>query len=1126
MSDYLMIQPFAVQLRRILKEYEANGSIFGIHKSFFYTPKPDAPMPGIAFAVPNVYGKYLATPIGPSAGPHTQLSQNIISAWLCGGRFIELKTVQILDELEIPRPCIDMEDEGYNVEWSQELKLEESAHEYVVAWAILHLLPRILGWDGRDGVTPPVGAQSVGVHSMGAIFDMSVGYNLEGIQSPRVVNFMNKMENAAEEVAQIKAILRRDFPQFADIEIPDSIANSITLSTMHGCPPDEIERITEYLLTERKLHTIVKMNPTLLGKEQVLDILHNALGFKEIYIPDSVFEHDIAYDKAVGLIGRMQALAAQQGLAFGVKLSNTLAMHNHKQVMPGDEMYMSGRALYPVTMNLFNKLAHEFNGNLRVSYSAGADALNVATIASCGPVPITACSDLLKPGGYARFSQWLDNLGAAMAAAGATSLEQFSANKLENLQAAAAAALTDHRWKKEYVPYGLPKVRSGLGLWDCIVAPCMEQCAVCQDVPEYNWWIKEGDPDKALDVILARNPLPGVTGYVCNHLCQTRCVRNDYEETVAIRALKRYAEENGVATPLVPKEKVGKRAAVIGSGPSGWSAAFYLALNGIDVTIFEAKDVIAGMMRMVPVFRLPWEVIQRDVDRVLGMGVQLALNHPITGAPEKLLDQGFDAVYLATGFQRDTPLRIPGMDGPGVWAALTLLDRTRRGERPHLGSKALVIGGGDTAMDAVRTSQRLTGNPTTIVYRRTRQEMPASIEEIEGALEEGNVLLELTTPVRVVRAGEGPSAGDAGAVVALECLRNELGEPGPDGRRRPVAIPGSEFQIPCDTVIVAVGQNPDFAFLEGSVVTVCSDGGIAIDHTSGSTGVPGVYAGGDAAEAGPESIIAACGDGRRAAESICWQFGVPFDQPPADMPRLTAEEITEVKHVRARKLPQVPTNMLPIELRQSFDLIDLSFTREQAEAEAARCVQCTTFCDKCVEVCPNRANQTFLMRPVDVMLPRLTMTRDAARVTGYERFVIGQERQIININDFCNACGDCTTFCVHHGQPWLDKPRLFLNEKDFLAENHNAYRITNGNRNSDCRVIRHRDMGRETRLSRDNGHLVYECPEARIVLTHDFEVRDVAVRKQFTGSLSLRDAAELAVLLKGVTDTLPHLIIE
>jgi putative selenate reductase len=1093
MSDILRVQPFNLLLRRILTEYEHSRSIFGIHESLWYRPRGDAP-----YALPDVFGKPLATPIGPSAGPHTQLSQNIIAAWLCGGRFIELKTVQILDELEIPRPCIDMEDEGYNVEWSQELKLEESATEYINAWAAIHVLRRLLGWEDMP---------------LGTIFDMSVGYNLEGIKSPRVRRFMDQMMDASAELAEIQAILQAQFPQFADLHIPAQLTNSITLSTMHGCPPDEIERICEYLLNERKLHTIVKMNPTLLGKERVLDILHNDLGFREIHIPDSVFEHDISYDKAIGLIRRLQGVAAGQGVAFGVKLSNTLAMHNHKRIMPGDEMYMSGRALYPVTMNLFDRLAHEFNGDLRVSFSAGADALNIAEIASCGPVPITACSDLLKPGGYARFGQWLTNLEAAMTAAGAKSLAEFSANKLENVKAAAAAALTDHRYKKEYWHYGLPKVKSGLGLWDCITAPCMEPCAVCQDVPEYNWWIKEGDPDKALDVILARNPLPGVTGYVCNHLCQTRCVRNDYEETVAIRALKRFAEENGKATPLIPQAKVGKKVAVIGSGPSGWSAAFYLALNGVDVTIFEAKDVIGGMMRLVPVFRLPWETIQRDVDRILALGVELKLNHPITGAPERLLEQGFDAVYVATGFARDTPLRIPGIEGPGVYAALGLLDRARRGERPDLGGKALVIGGGDTAMDAVRTSQRLTGAPTTIVYRRTRAEMPASPEELEGALEEGNILLELTAPLRVIRDA-------AGKVTALECQRNRLGEPGPDGRRKPIAIPGSEFQIPCDTVIVAVGQNPDFGFLEGSVVTVCGAGGIAIDHATASTGVPGVYAGGDAAESGPESIIAACGDGRRAAESICWQFGIPFSQPRDEKAKLSNQQILAVKAVRATKAPQVKTAMLPIALRDGFDLIDLSFTPEQARAEAGRCVQCTAFCDKCVEVCPNRANQTFLMRPVDVMLPRLALVTQPSglQVAGYERFIISQERQIVNINDFCNACGDCTTFCVHQGQPWLDKPRLFLNEGDFLAADRNAYRITGG-------VIRHRDAGRETSLTRENGHFVYDCPEARVTLTPSFTVTAAAVKQPFAGALSLRDAAELAVILKGVTETLPQLTI-
>jgi len=257
MSDIMRIQPFATQLRRVLMEYEQKGSIFDIHRSLFYTPKADAP-----FAVPGFRGagKYLATPVGPSAGPHTQLSQNIIAAWLCGGRFIELKTVQIMDELVIPRPCIDMTDEGYNVEWSQELKLEQSAHEYIVAWAILHILRRVLGWDDQP---------------FGTIFDMSIGYNLEGIKTPRMTWFMDTMADASEQLSQIKEIIGREFPQFADIEIPTQLTDSVTLSTMHGCPPDEIERIARYTLEERGLHTIVKMNPTLLGKERVLDILNN-----------------------------------------------------------------------------------------------------------------------------------------------------------------------------------------------------------------------------------------------------------------------------------------------------------------------------------------------------------------------------------------------------------------------------------------------------------------------------------------------------------------------------------------------------------------------------------------------------------------------------------------------------------------------------------------------------------------------------------------------------------------------------------------------------------------------------------------------------------------------------------
>ena len=862
MSEIMQIQPFATQLRRILMEYERKGSIFDIHSSLFYTPKADAP-----FAVPDFRGagNYLATPVGPSAGPHTQLSQNIISAWLCGGRFIELKTVQIMDELVIPRPCIDMTDEGYNVEWSQELKLEQSAHEYIVAWAILHILRRVLGWESVP---------------FGTIFDMSIGYNLEGIKTPRMTRFMDTMADASEQLGQIKEIIAREFPQFADVEIPTQLTDSVTLSTMHGCPPEEIERIARYTLEERGLHTIVKMNPTLLGQEQVLDILNNRLGFAEIVIPDSVFEHDLKYPMAVELIKSLQGVAVQQDLAFGVKLSNTLAMHNHTQRMPGDEMYMSGRALYPVTMNLYNKLLHEFNGDLNVSYSAGADAMNIATILSCGAIPVTGCSDLLKPGGYARMTQWLENLGAAMAEQGAASLAELAQDKLANVEAAAADALVNPRYNKHLSRYGLPKVKSGLGLWDCVVAPCVEACAVEQDVPEYAWLIAQGEYDRALEVILARNPMPGVTGYVCTHLCQTRCTRNDYEESVAIRALKRIAEERGSADYLSKqKPQTGRKVAIIGSGPSGLSAAAYLALNGVQATIFEAKDVPGGMMRAVPPFRLPWEIIQRDIDRIAALGVDIKLNARITVPPEELLEQGFDAVYLASGFQRDTPLRVPGVEGPGVMPALHLLDRSRRGEVVDLGKKAVVIGGGDTAMDAVRTSQRFTGNPVTILYRRTRHEMPAAEEELEGALEEGNILEELVAPVEVLR--------DGGKVIGIKVIRCKLGEPGPDGRRSPVEVPGSEFVVPCDTVIVSVGQLPELAFLDGSQVARHKGGGVLVDEATRCAGPDGVYAGGDVVIK-PDSIIAACADGRAAAEAICEHLCVSFASRPSRPATLSA----------------------------------------------------------------------------------------------------------------------------------------------------------------------------------------------------------------------------------------------
>jgi len=1095
MSDTMKIQPFSVLMRWILKEYEQNGSIFGIHHTQFHHPRSDAP-----YITPSLFGSTLATPVGPAAGPHTQLTQNILSAWLSGARFIELKTVQVMDELVIPRPCIDMEDEGYNVEWSQELRLGESLSEYIKAWALIPVLNRLLGWEES------------GHH--GTIFNMSVGYNLEGIKSPSMTAFMDGMANASQEISRIRNFLEQEFPRFASVDIPERLSNNVTLSTMHGCPPDEIERIARYLMEERGLHTTVKLNPTLLGKETVTDILHNQLGYTEIAIPDSAFEHDLKYERAIELIKSLKRTAVRCGLSFGIKLSNTLALTNHRQILPGGDMYMSGRALYPLTMNLFHKLMHEFDGDLNVSYSAGADAVNVTSILAAGALPVTAATDLLKPGGYSRMVQYLENLETEMKVRGCQSLPELAKDKLANLKWAAEDSLSNPRYKKSYFPFGLPKVKSGLDFFDCVVAPCMEPCAVYQHVPEYAWLISLGDYDRALEVILARNPLPAVTGYVCTHLCQTRCTRNDYEETVAIRTLKRIAAEKGhVDLNALAKKDTGYKVAVVGGGPSGLAAACFLALNGVKSTIFEAKDSPGGMLRMIPSFRLPQEIIDEDIKRITDLGVKILVSHPVTHSPEEYLDQGYDAVYVAAGFQEDIPLGIEG-EGQGVFAALDLLERTRCGEKLNLGKKAVVIGGGDTAMDAARAALRLTGNPATILYRRTRKEMPASPEELEGALEEGTILEELVTPLRVVR--------ENGKMVALECLRNRLGEPDASGRRRPVVIEGSEFLVPADAVITAIGQQPALYFLEGSKVPRFKNGSIAADPMTGSAGVKRVYAGGDVVE-GPDSIIAACGDGRRAAEAICAELGVTFKEIPARIPELSNDEILQAKQARIRKQAQLKPEMVAPDQRHGFEVIEFTLQDEIARAEAARCVQCSTYCDKCVEVCPNRANFTFMVEPVDWKVPVLVVKDGSLIINGTEPFRVTQTRQILHIDDFCNECDDCATFCVHNGKPYTDKPRLFLKEGDFEKETDNAFFIAKKDGGWSMRY-RHNQVDARLDLDNNASKVVYETKLLRVDIDQEtFQPLSMVLKQNYTGEFSLKDGAGMYVILKGLIKTMLYL---
>ncbi|EHM10504.1 putative selenate reductase, YgfK subunit [Thermanaerovibrio velox DSM 12556] len=1075
MKDYMRPLTFEEHLNWILEEYRTRGSIYGIPKAMFFKPDAGSPM------VSRLFGDKLHTPIGPAAGPHTQLVQNIVSAWLCGARYMELKTVQIMDELVIERPCIDMEDEGYNVEWSQELKLERSAAEYARAWVLVHLLPRLLGW---DDITD------------GTIFNMSVGYNMEGILQPRMQQFMASMEDASEEISKCLKILKEYLPEMGDLEVPSRISAGCTLSTMHGCPPDEIEKIASYLIN-RGLHVFVKLNPTLLGAETVRSILNDSLGFKRLHIPDSAFEHDLKYPQAVEILRNLSDLARRKGVTFGVKLTNTLAMENWKGRMPGGEMYMSGRPLFPLAVNLFNKIRKDFP-DLPVSFSAGVDQENVDRLFACGVKTVTIASEILKPGGYGRLASCVRSLERALRERGCSSLEEFAKDAPMALEDLARGSLADPKYR--YVEVVPPKSPSPLGMFDCVEAPCSAACPVNQEVPMYARRIAKGDFDGALEAVLRRNPMPGVTGHVCPHGCQDRCTRNQIDEPVAIRALKRAAERYGNALLKAP-EPNGVKVAVIGAGPSGIAAAAELAMMGFNVTVFEASDRPGGMMGLAPSFRLPKDALMKDLERVKALGVEFLFNHPVKGSPESLLGE-FQGVYVATGFPVDSPLGIPGEDAEGVFGALKFLDRVSRGERPSVGERVLVIGGGNTAMDAARTAMRL-GASVKVVYRRTKDQMPAEAEEIEAFLAEGGAILELASPEEIIVEG--------GVVKGLLCRRNRLGEPGPDGRPRPVAT-DETFRLDCDSVIAAIGQS------QGNVIFDCSsldlsDGKVKV-RPSYLTSVPGVYAGGDLVR-GPKTVIAACADGRSAARSMALALGVPVNgEVPQEL--LTEDEIEEMK---LRRSVKVRSHREARREGRDFDLFELPLSREEAVEEARRCLSCDVVCDKCVDVCPNRANVSVRVVPSEALVPVFRCDGDRVAEAPARYVAIRQDRQIVHVEDLCNRCGNCETFCVHQdGKPYEAKPRLFLGQDGMVKEEDNAVAAGEG-------VIVWKDGGIRCTLERTFSGWCYEDPFIRVELTQAFRPVKVAAKSFFEGERSLELAFKMKVLLEGMEESGSYLLV-
>ncbi len=879
MSEKMYPIPFKSLMNWIVTEYAREGEIFGVHTPYYAAGK----------TLP-IFGERIETPFGPAAGPNSQLAQNIIAAYMAGARFFEVKTVQKMDGAElaacVPRPCILAADEGYNQEWSTELEVPQARDEYIKAWCALKVLSKVYGFGDPDGF----------------VFNMSVGYDLEGIKGEKVNTYIDNMMDASEtkQFKECLEVLTELFPAEKDYiaSISPRVSRSVTVSTLHGCPPQEIERIASYLLTEKHLHTFVKCNPTILGYKTARTIL-DSMGYDYIVFDEHHFNEDLQWVDAVPMFERLQALADSKGLEFGLKLSNTFPVDTTRNELPGTEMYMSGRSLFPLTIEMCNRISRQFNGKMRISFAGGAEFFNCDKLFAAGIWPITVATTILKSGGYNRLHQMVEKTEKLP-------YKAFCGTDSSAISNMSTASHSDFHHLKPIKPVASRKSEEKVPWIDCFTAPCKGGCPIHQDIPEYIELCRKGLYGPALKLITEKNALPFITGTICAHRCQNKCSRNFYEESVQIRNTKLVAATKGygalMADIKVPAKVEGKKAAIIGGGPTGIAAAHFLGRAGIETTIFEREEKLGGVPRyVIPAFRISDEAIDKDVALMERYGVEVKCGAPAPSV-EELKKLGYTHILIATGAWQAGKLDIPG----NVKGVIGWMKEMKTQVKPCLDGHVVVVGAGNTAMDAARVAKRMGAASSTIVYRRTKKEMPADEHELKLAIDEGVNLVELAAPV----------AQENGK---LKLEKMKLGEPDASGRRSPLAT-GEFFEIPCDLVISAVGEKVDAKLM--------ADNGIEMERKGPAfkTNVENVWCAGDA-HRGPATVVEGIADAAAFAEAVIGETH-NYDIPEAAYPS-KAQAIAKKGILKMAK---------------------------DACCEGSRCLDCNTVCENCADSCPNRAN--------------------------------------------------------------------------------------------------------------------------------------------------------------------------
>jgi putative selenate reductase len=901
MGDLMRPLSFGHLMSWALEELRRDGSIFGVKESQFWQPEPGR-------LITDSFGDRLASPVGPAAGPQTQLANNILVAYLTGARFIELKTVQKIDGAElrkaVAKPCIQAEDEGYNCEWSTELTVAEAYDEYLKAYFAIAVLGTELGL----GTVDEVG------------FNISVGYDLAGIKDDKVNSFIDAMVDASgtpifaecrawvqEHLGELSHFTREDLDTLSP-----QVSRSVTLSTMHGCPAGEIERIAMHLLTEKHLRTFVKCNPTMLGYQFARDCL-DRLGYDYLSFDEHHFAEDLQYAEAIEMFARLTAVAQEQGRSFGIKLTNTFPVEVRRRELPSEEMYMSGRALLPLSLSLALKLSRDFDGALPISFSGGVDAFNVTQILATGIQPVTVATTILKPGGVIRLRQ-LSSLAAEV-------MTDYHGIDVDRLEALVEDALIDERYHKRYrEKVHSRKTDSPLPLTDCYKAPCEDGgCPINQRIPEYLKLTAAGQFTEAFDAIVFDTTAPTILGVLCSEPCRDHCTRLDIDQAIDMRGVKLAAADGAqdafIEATVPPALLTDRKVAIIGAGPAGIAAAMFLRRNGMDVEVFEKLEGPYGIVKyIIPGFRITREQIERDYRLAVHLGVRFHFScDPHYSVDE--LKKTFAHVIIATGSWGRCPSPVrEGQDN--ILDAIEFLWQANNEGGATVGRRVAVIGAGDVAMDCVRTAQRSEGvQEAVLVYRRTEPYMPATQHEVNLVRSEGLAMEELLAPISY----DGTT---------LRCEEMELSDEDAGGRRSVVGL-GTFVDLPFDTVIGATGAMVEAGPSTRNGLTQNARGLAEVDASFQSS-IDHVYVIGDG-RLGPSTVVRAVADAKTAVRAILHEEHLPvdYDIRPAKVER-------DQHEVHARR--------------------GLQIAAINGKAEGDRCLTCDVICEVCTEVCPNRAN--------------------------------------------------------------------------------------------------------------------------------------------------------------------------